>query len=223
VADEEWPAAERLAVSGQPLEGLGSFLGIKKSDITQAVAKVQTKTVGEVGKVILRTGRVGAQLVGDKRGEAMVRKQEDNWNRNTKRVEKMFAEKLNNPYKMIAHDLDTIGRTVSGQQIVHVMKQKIAQLLAAAQRDFDAYRAGAIAQASTPEYRETVRIDLAKGLRKDPDFERKAAEIKARNKMIDAEFSPTALASSVPQGPEGGGGLLTTAAGLVGAFFLFRP
>lgn len=223
IADAEMPAAEQLAVSGQPLEGLGAFLGVTKKNITGAVAKAQTKSVGVVGQAILRTGRTGAQLVGDKKGEAYVRKKEEDWDRNTKRVEKMFAEKLQNPYKMIAHDLDTIGRTVSGQQIVHVMKAKIDELLKAARRDFDLYKAGSIAQAETPEYRELVRVNLAKGLRGDPDFASKAAEINARQKMIAAEFSPTALAASVPSAPASGASLLGTAAAAVGAFMFFRP
>jgi len=190
------------------------------------VAKAQTKSVGVVGKAILRTARVGAQLVGDKRGEEMARKQEDNWNRNTKRVEEMFAQKLQNPYRMIAHDLDTIGRTLSGQQVVHVMAGKIADLIAAARRDLDEYKANAISMAATPEYRDAVRTNIAKGLRDDPDFASKAAVINARNKMLAAEFSPSSVAASVPTGPEGkasGASLLATAASLVGAFFFLRP
>jgi hypothetical protein len=229
VADEEYPAAETLAASGAPLNGLGSFfesIGLTKQNITRTVAKAQTKSVGVVGKAVLRTARVGAQLVGDKRGEEIARKQEDNWNRNTKRVEEMFAQKLQNPYRMIAHDLDTIGRTLSGQQVVHVMAGKIADLIAAARRDLDEYKANAISMAATPEYRDAVRTNIAKGLRDDPDFASKAAVINARNKMLAAEFSPSSVAASVPTGPEGkasGASLLATAASLVGAFFFLRP
>lgn len=226
VAVQELPAAESLAASSEPLDGLGSFFGIRKKQITHAVSKAQVKSVQVVGQAILRTGAAGAKLVGDKRGEEKAKKWEAKWNANSDRVQKMFERKLDNPYKMIAHDLDTIGRTVSGQQVAHVTKQKVAELVKKATQDMNEYRDKTMAAINTQDYREAVRVNIAKGLRGDPSFASKASEIRARDKMIDSEFTSSQQVAAVTgnvAGQAGGGGLMATAATIASAFFLLRP
>lgn len=228
--DQEFAAGKALADSGQPLSGLGSFLGISKRDVTQTLAKAQVLTVQKPIQAILRTGQLGARLVGDKRGAEMAKKWEDNWNRNSERVADLFARKLDNPYTMLAGDLDKIGRTVSGQEVVHVTRQQIAKLVAAAKKDMDEYRDKVMSTMAQPEYREAVRVNIAKGLRGDPQFASQVNEIAARSKMVDAEFSSSqqvaAAENQVAKATgtsTGGAGLLATAATLVSAFFLLRP
>jgi hypothetical protein len=227
VADAEYPAAESLAASNAPLEGLGSFLGIRKSQITHAVAKAQVYSIQKPGQLLLRTGQMGARLVGDKRGEEYAKMREKKWVANSDRVQKMFERKLDNPYKMVANDIDTIGRTVSGQQVAYVTQKKVGELVKRAKQDMDEYRDKTLAAINTPEYREAVRVNIAKGLRGDPDFAGKVNEIRARDKMIDSEFmSSQQVAAAAPgnvANSTGGSGLLATAATIASAFFLLRP
>lgn len=227
VAVQEYPAAESLAASSTPLEGLGAFLGLRKKKITHAVAKAQVKSVQVVGQVYLRALRYGSQAVGWKKGADYAKYREKKWVANSKRVQNMFERKLDNPYKMVAHDLDTIGRTVSGQQVAHVTRDKARTLVAKAKQDMDEYRDKTLAAINTEEYREAVRVNIAKGLRGDSSFASKVSEIKARDKMIDAEFmSSQQVAAAAPDnvaGSGGGGGLMATAATIASAFFLLRP
>lgn len=225
IADAEFPAAEKLAQSGEPLGGLEGWLSKKK--ITHAVAVLQTKSVGIVGKAILRTGRFGAHLVGDKKGEARARKYEQNWDANTKRVQEMFERKLQNPYTMIAHDLDTIGRTVGGTQAEHVVKKKAAQLLAAAMKDMDLFRDKMLANFQTEDYRHAVRTNLARGMRGDPQYAAQVTELQANKKMLDATFASPVMAEQVVAAstvnpPPSAAGLVGTAAA-IGAFLFLRP
>ncbi len=225
VGEDEWAAAQALAASGQPLEGLGGF----KDMFTHAIAKAQTKSVQVVGDAILKTGAAGARLVGDKKGEAKAKKWNDAWDRNSKRVDEMFAKKLNNPYHMFAEDIDAIGRTFSGQQAVHVVRNKIGSMVAAAKRDMDEFRDKTLSMVGTPEYHEATRINLAKGLRGDPQFAQRAQELQARDKMVAAAFTSNDQVTGVvntaqgkPADAGGGAGALGTAAALIGAFFMFR-
>jgi len=226
VGEQEYAAAEQLAASGQPLEGLGA-LGIKKF-LTGTVAKAQTKSVQVVGDAVLKTGAAGARLVGDKKGEAKAKKWNDAWDRNSKRVALMFEKKLQNPYHMFAEDIDAIGRTFSGQQAVHEIRNKTGSLVAAAKRDMDEFRDKTLAMTATPEYHEAVRVNIAKGLRGDPQFAQRAQELKARDKMVDAAFTSSDQVTGVintaqgkPAESTGAAGLLGTAAA-IGAFLFFR-
>ncbi len=229
VAAAEYPSAESLAVSNTVLDGLGdlgSFLGITKAGITQAVAKLQVLTVQKPVQALLRTGQIGAKLVGDKRGAEKAADLERKWNANSKRTEELFARKLQNPYKMLAGDLDKIGRVVSGQEVAHITQQKARELVKKAKQDLDEYRDKTMAAINTPNYHEAVRINIAKGLRGDPAFLAKTDEIIARDKMVDAEFnSARQVTAALPPGaaPTGGGSLLATAATIASAFFLLRP
>ncbi len=229
VAASEYSAAESLAVSNTQLDGLGdlgSFLGITKAGITNAVAKLQVLTVQKPVQALLRTGQIGAKLVGDKRGAEKAAALERKWNANSQRVADLFARKLENPYKMLAGDLDKIGRSVSGQEVAHVTQQKARELVKRAKQDMDEYRDKTMAAINTPDYHEAVRINIAKGLRGDPAFLSKTDEIIARDKMVDAEFnSARQVTAALPPGaaPAGGGSLLATAATIASAFFLLRP
>lgn len=233
IAQEEYPAAVELAQSGQPLDGLGglgSFLGIRKKHITKATAKAQVASVKYVGKAVLKTGEVGARLVGDERGVAKAKKWQRKWEANSDRVEKMFARKLENPYTMVARDLDTIGRTISGQQVVHVTREKVNELVKKARQDMDEYRDKTLAAMNTAEYREAVRVNIAKGLRGDPEYAAQVRQLEAQDKMVDAEFMSSqqvgaaeiamARESGLPV-PTGKGDFLTTAA-TIASLLVFR-
>jgi hypothetical protein len=226
VGAEEFPAAEKLAASSTALGGLEGLFS--KANILKVISAVHVKPVQAVGKTILHTAQLGAKLVGDKKMEEKTKRWEEHWDQNSKRSEALMARKLSNPYRALGQDLDSIGRTFGGQQGVHVMRQKAGQLVDAAKRDMDTYRDAMLAKISSAEYRDATRTNIAKGLRNDPSFAARAAELQARDKMMADAFSPatqvpatTDLIKGNPVGTSNATGLLGTAAA-IGAFFWLK-
>lgn len=220
LATQQYPAALALATSGQALQGLGSFLGITKAGIIHAFSEAQTKSVQLVGDAILKTGAAGAKLVGDKRGEALAEKKQAAWDKNSQRVEVMFEGKLQNPYKMLAQDVDTIGRSVSGQQTVHVVRIKTTELYNASVRDMNAYRDKVFAAMQTPEYLQALTVNIAKAMRGDPTFSAQATQIDAQQKMLGNVFNSVQQKASTSGNA---GGILAAGAAALGTFLFLRP
>jgi hypothetical protein len=138
----------------------------------------------------------------------------------------MFEKKLQNPYHMLAEDVDAIGRTFSGQQAVHVIRNKLGSMVAAAKRDMDTFRDKTLAMVASPGFHEATRTSLAKGMRGDPEFAARAQELQARDKMVDSAFNSSEQVSAavdLAKGKQPGStsGLLSTAAA-IGAFLWLR-
>jgi hypothetical protein len=197
VAQQELPAAQQLADSGQPIAGLGGIFD--KSFWTKAVTATVLKPVEYVGKAGLAAAKAGANLVGDKRSAAFIAKQQQNWDDNSARVQDMLNRRLQNPYTSIAHDLDAAGRTLAGTQVTHVVRQKAAQLLAAAKKDMDGFRDKMLGLVQTDDYHTNVRTNLAKGLRGDPQFAAQVQELQGRNAMLAATMTSSAQTNDVIQ------------------------
>lgn len=197
VAQQEFPAAQQLADSRQPIDGLGGIFN--KSFWTQAVTATVLKPVEYVGKAVLATAKGAAKLTGDTHGAAFLAKQQQNWDSNSARVQDMLDHRLQNPYTGIAKDLDAAGRTLAGTQVTHVVRQKAAQLLAAAKQDLDGFRDKMLSMATTDDYHTAVRTNLAKGLRGDPQFALQVQELKARNAMLAATMTSSTASNDVVQ------------------------
>lgn len=226
VGEEEFPVAEKLAASNAALDGLDGWFSKKK--ILHALSVAHVKPVQYAVKGVLRTGQIGARLVGDKKGAEKAKRWEEHWDQNSKRMEGLMADKLSNPYRAFAQDLDHVGRTFGGQEGVHVMRQRAGKLVEAAKHDMDVYRDAMLAKISSAEYRDATRTNIAKGLRNDPGFAARATELQARDRMLESGFSSsvqvpatTDLVQGKPVGTSNATSLLSTAAA-IGAFFWLK-
>jgi hypothetical protein len=220
VGQQEFPAAQQLANSGQPIEGLGGGI-FSKEFWTKAVTATVLKPVEYAGKAILASTKGAAELVGYKKGAAYIAQKQKNWDDNSARVQDMLNRRLQNPYTSIAADLDAAGRTLAGTQITHVVRQKAAQLVAAAKKDMDAFRDQMLAMLPTDDYHTNVRNNLAKGLRGDPQYAAQVQELQGRNAMLAATMTSSAQTNDVVQAasttkPAAGGlGPLAVVAGIL--------
>ena len=136
IGQSVYPTAQALAASTQALNGFNGLGGLPPW-AREVISKVQVDLIKQVGNLILSTGELGAKIVGDKHGEELAAKKKKQFDDNSDRVQQMFSGKLKNPYRMFADGLDDIGRTLGGEQGVHVINQKCSELQTAAEADID--------------------------------------------------------------------------------------
>lgn len=226
-----WPEAAKLAVSNQPLEGLG-FVGdfwsnikdgTKKAvkQVVKAVVTVHTVPVKIIGQQTIKAVRSFASAVHDTNLASKLKGKEDAWGNEMDRSVEHTTAALTNLNTAI-EDAKRAVRIVTGEEQVRVASEKGALLKQKVFAQLDAYRNDVLATMQTPEYQQTLLVNLAKGIRGDPQMLESARYFQEQEALAAAKAGlPTGtVVQTVPASSSGG---ILAAAAAVGAFFLFKP
>ncbi len=232
VADQEYPAAQTLAASGQALGDSGFWVKPGKAitvaarqivaPVAKPAATAITNAVHTAGDLFLKQAILGAHLVGDKKGEERARKAEALWNSKAAYFQQQSIQLAGDPIALVREMHSYPTKYLMGTSGVDVAIKKCRDLLASADAAIAKMSAEAMTSIASPDYRLALRIALARGIRQDPSELAKAQQVhqieqQASATVTQAETAAaTGVATVTP--PVSTGGLLGTLA-LIGGFF----
>ena len=199
---EELPAGQALAVSGQPLEGLDNWLtdGLKK--VRHAATVTVKKVMPVVAKVYVTpyrvVGKVGTKAVGSAAGAVGLTGVKKSLYSAAKTIDNVGAKA-----EGIIADPESGVNLLTGRATYLEAKEKAKELKAKAFAMIDHEKDSAIAAMTAPAYRQKVRIEIAKSLRGSTNLdELRALSAQAAAQQADQqrqlELARQAVASMVP-------------------------
>ena len=235
LSDKLLPAAQTLALSNTPLEGLGDFwsdIGKKLTKVTRPIVKHVTKPIA---KAIVQVYTVPAKVVGDatmkavasaarSTGHENLASKIDNTRKTMDKKMKMFQDKytgaMGDPAEL-ASDLKTAVGMVTGDEEIAQAQQGADRIRTKAYAQLAAAQANALATLGTPEYQQNLTISLARAIRNDPSLLSEAQAVQQQEQAFASQsgLAPSTVVATVPAS---NAGALVTIGAALSAFFLLR-
>lgn len=168
--EEELPEARLLALSPLPLEGLGDMWSSARDSLKNAAKKV-IKVVAKVAVAPIKyTARVtlrGAQSLAARTGHATAAARFANIRHQSDKAANMVVQ-----YSDPGNALNLL----TGKEGYIAARDRANQIQATGIAQITAEKKATLATIQTPEYRENLRIDIARAIRGDPEL---FADVKA--------------------------------------------
>jgi F0F1-type ATP synthase membrane subunit b/b' len=222
VGESLWPEASKLALSNEPLEGLGDFWSKAKDVVKKgvhAIVKVHTVPVKIVGQQTIKSWQMAAKLTGDTKLQHKLKGKEDSWAEEMDRTTKKATAALMSPDQMWT-DVKRVAGVITGDEQILKAREGAAKVKKTAYEQMDRAREEALAGLHSAEYRAEMIRSMARGIRGDPKLMEEARYFQEQEqKLALANGLPSDAV--VPTVPASSAGLLTVAAA-VGALFFMR-
>ncbi len=235
-ANEEYAAAQTLAASGQALGELGATVFDRAgkavtvaarqvaAPVAKPIARAITVPVKLIGRGVLQTAILGAHLVGDKKGEERARHAEATWNEKARYFDRASIQLLGDPVALIRDLHGVPAQYLMGTSGINVAAKKCRDLINSAQTVIDKMKAENLAGISTPEYRLTLRISLAKMIRQDPSELAKARWVTSIEQQAAGTLAAAeqAAVAGAPTASGGGAAAPLGILAVIGYFLLHK-
>lgn len=232
IGEEEFPAAQALAASGQPLEGFG--LGASwftqeirriAPPIARPVIRAHAAIVRAVGNTALNLGIKALTTVGDKHGVDVLQRRQDNFNNRIRSLEAYTQRLATDPIQLSRQIVSKPAEFLVGTQQLDVIRKRCYDLLTAASQDMATTKTNALAQIESPEYRTQMRTEIALQIRQDPQALAQARQLaqvtqRAQTLMDNITVAASSGATSVAPASGVGGALALGAAAILGFLWL---
>ncbi len=227
IANELLPAAQALALSSAPLEGLGS-LWTSVTGSVRTAAKQVSKAVVQVHKVpakfavdqTMKAAAGAARTVGAKGVAAQLDRDRAHVDHAVE-IAATHAEKdLGDPKEMDA-ELRRVAGYVNGDEQIRAAKEGAAKVRAKVFAQLAAAKADTLAQMATDKYRQNLTLSMAKAIRGDPNM-LNAARVYQKQEQDAALRAGLPASTVVATVPSSNIGTIATVGAALSAFFLLR-
>lgn len=222
ISTEVFPAAQALAISNTPINGLGDIWqriggGIKKA--AKVVVKVHVAPIKAAGHETLKAAASISKAVGAKGLSKTLESKERVWDNVSAHAEKYASDRLGDP-RQIANDLRGLKEMMTGEVQIRKAQEGADKIKAKVFAMLELNKSDTLARMATAEYRDTLTKNIARSIRNDPKMLEDAQFYVAQQEKLAVKngLSPDA---QIPNVTGSNAGFLASLAAL-GAVFMLK-